>query len=56
MQPTATMRTHGGSHFGDRAFRWLTLFMALSIFVLIALIGFELANGSKLALDRKSVV
>jgi phosphate transport system permease protein len=52
MQPTATMRTHGGSHFGDRAFRWLTLLMALSIFVLIALIGFELANGSKLALQK----
>jgi phosphate transport system permease protein len=52
MQPTVTVRTHGGSHFGDRAFRWLTLFMALSIFVLIALIGFELANGSKLALQK----
>jgi phosphate transport system permease protein len=52
MQPTATMRTHGVSHFGDRAFRWLTLFMALSIFVLIALIGFELASGSKLALQK----
>jgi phosphate transport system permease protein len=42
----------GGHHFGDRAFRWLTLFMALSIFVLIALIGFELASGSKLALHK----
>jgi phosphate transport system permease protein len=52
MQPTATVRVHGGSHFGDRAFRWLTLFMALSIFVLIALIGFELANGSKLSLQK----
>ncbi len=52
MQPTVTVRTHGGSHFGDRAFRWLTMFMALSIFVLIALIGFELANGSKLALHK----
>ena len=52
MQPTATVPMHGGSHFGDRAFRWLTLFMALSIFVLIALIGLELANGSKLALHK----
>ena len=52
MQPTATVRMHGSSHFGDRAFRWLTLFMALSIFVLIALIGFELANGSKLSLHK----
>ena len=39
-------------HFGDRAFKWLTLCMALSIFVLIALIGFELANGSKLAMHK----
>jgi phosphate transport system permease protein len=52
MQPTVTVPRHGGSHFGDRAFRWLTLFMALSIFVLIALIGLELANGSKLALQK----
>ena len=52
MQPTATVRVHGGSHFGDRAFRWLTLFMALSIFVLIVLIGFELTNGSKLSLQK----
>ncbi len=48
----ATVRTRGGSHFGDRAFKWLTLFMALSIFVLVALIGFELANGSKLAVQK----
>jgi phosphate transport system permease protein len=52
MQPTATMPIHGGSHFGDRAFRWLTLLMALSIFILIGLIGLELANGSKLSLQK----
>jgi len=52
MKPTATVRTHGDSHLGDRAFKWLTLFMALSIFVLVALIGFELANGSKLAVQK----
>jgi phosphate transport system permease protein len=40
------------SRFGDRAFQWLTLFMALSIFILIGLIGFELLNGSKLALHK----
>ncbi|MGA3164245.1 MAG: phosphate ABC transporter permease subunit PstC [Verrucomicrobiota bacterium] len=50
--PTVTVRMHGGSHFGDRTFRWLTLLMALSIFVLIALIGLELANGSKLSLQK----
>ena len=37
---------------GDRAFRWLTLAMALSVFVLIALIGYELAHGSHLALRK----
>ena len=52
MLPTATVRTHGGSRFGDRAFKWLTLLMALSVFALIVLIGFELATGSKLALQK----
>lgn len=40
------------SHFGDRAFKGLTLLMALSVFVLIALIGFELARGSGTALRQ----
>ncbi len=52
MQTNATMRARGGSHFGDRAFKWLTLLMALSVFALIVLIGFELATGSKLALQK----
>ena len=38
--------------FGDRAFRWLTLAMALVVFVLIVLIGYELAHGSNLALRK----
>ena len=42
----------GGRHFGDRAFMWLTLLMALAVFVLIGLIGFELAKGSHLALRK----
>src|SRR3974390_1433341 len=37
---------------GDRAFYWLTLLMALSVFVLIVLIGYELAHGSQLALRK----
>ena len=37
---------------GDTAFRWLTLAMALSVFVLIGLIGYELAHGSNLALRK----
>jgi phosphate transport system permease protein len=43
---------HAENNFGDRAFKWLTLLMALSIFVLIALIGYELAVGSKLSLQK----
>jgi phosphate transport system permease protein len=50
-QPT-TVRTRGSSRFGDRAFKWLTLFMALSIVALIVLIGVELASGSRLALQK----
>ena len=34
------------SPWGDRAFKGLTLMMALSVFVLIVLIGYELAHGS----------
>ena len=37
---------------GDRAFQWLTLAMALSVFALIALIGLELFKGSKPALEK----
>jgi phosphate transport system permease protein len=37
---------------GDSAFKWLTLVMALSIFALIILIGWELFEGSKVALHR----
>jgi phosphate transport system permease protein len=42
--------THG--QFGDRAFKWLTLLMAFSVFVLIALIGYELFVGSKPAIHK----
>ena len=41
-----------GYQLGDRAFRWLTLLMAFSVFVLIALIGFELCKHSRLALHQ----
>jgi phosphate transport system permease protein len=40
------------SQFGDRAFKGLTLMMALSVFVLIALIGIELAHGSSTAMHQ----
>jgi phosphate transport system permease protein len=45
-------KAKGSQHFGDRAFRWLTLAMALTIFALIALIGYELFRGSHLALQK----
>lgn len=41
-----------GHKLGDFAFKWLTLLMALSVFVLILLIGYELAHGSRLALKK----
>jgi phosphate transport system permease protein len=45
-------RDVGVSRFGDRAFQWLTLLMAFSIFLLVALIGFELFIGAKPALHK----
>ena len=39
-------------HWGDRAFQWLTLVMALMVFVLIFLIGWELAQGSRPAIHQ----
>jgi phosphate transport system permease protein len=47
--PIRSMPQH---RFGDVAFKWLTLLMALSVFALIALIGFELSKGSHLALVK----
>jgi phosphate transport system permease protein len=46
------MQTRGGSRFGDRAFKWLTLVMALVVFALIVLIVRELTQGSQLALQK----
>ena len=38
------------SSLSDRAFKWLTLIMAFSIFAFILLIGFELFSGAKLSM------
>ena len=38
--------------FGDRAFKWFTLMMALSIFVLVTLIGWKLSAGSSLSIHK----
>src|SRR5580658_10094286 len=40
------------SHFGDRAFKGLTLLMALSVLVLIVLIGYQLAHGAAAAMHQ----
>jgi phosphate transport system permease protein len=40
------------SRFGDKAFEWLTLAMALAVVVLIFLVGWQLALGSSLAIRR----
>ena len=43
---------HARGALADRAFKWFTLLLALSVFVLIVLIGYELAHGSRLALGK----
>src|SRR5258708_38313174 len=40
------------SRFGDKAFEWLTLAMALAVVVLVFLVGWQLARGSSLAIRR----
>ena len=50
--PVTAGRSFSGRQFGDRAFKWLTLAMAVSVFVLVVLIGFELARGSHLTLKK----
>jgi len=40
------------SRFGDKAFEWLTLAMALFVIVLIFLLGWQLARGSSLAIQK----
>jgi phosphate transport system permease protein len=44
-------RRHRGA-IADRAFKWLTLALALSVFVLIFMVGYELAQGSHIALRK----
>lgn len=40
------------SRFGDKAFEWLTLGMALVVILLVFLIGWQLAHGSSLAIQK----
>jgi phosphate transport system permease protein len=48
----AAARMKPPSRFGDKAFEWLTLGMALAVIVLVFLIGWELARGSSLAIQK----
>jgi len=50
--PPASLTAQSTSRLGDRAFHWLTLAMALSVFVLLFLIGWELYAGSRPALRQ----
>ena len=45
-------KKNAGRQFGDRAFKWLTLVMAVTVFVLIALIGWELTRGSQPSIHK----
>src|SRR5438067_8287913 len=40
------------SRFGDRAFEWLTLAMAMAVVVLVILLGWELCRGSSPAIRK----
>jgi phosphate transport system permease protein len=50
--PLSKSRANAPGVAGDRLFKWLTLAMGLSVFVLIVLVGYELAHGSNLALKK----
>jgi phosphate transport system permease protein len=49
---SAVQRMTPPSRFGDRAFEWLTLTMALVIVLLVFLIGWQLSRGSQLAIQK----
>ncbi|HST30151.1 MAG TPA: phosphate ABC transporter permease subunit PstC [Chthoniobacterales bacterium] len=49
---SVTSRMSPSSRFGDKAFEWLTLAMALFVILLIFLIGWQLARGSSLAIQK----
>ena len=40
------------SRFGDKAFEWLTLAMALTVVLLVVLIGWQLARGSAMSIQK----
>jgi phosphate transport system permease protein len=52
IEASALLGKPGQQRWADATFKWTALLMALSIFVLIALTGYELAHGSRLALEK----
>src|SRR3974390_2141885 len=52
IQSPANSRVLSRRSLGDPAFKGLTLIMGLSVFLLIILIGYELAHGSHLTLRK----
>jgi phosphate transport system permease protein len=52
IQTAVAARMKPPSRFGDKAFEWLTLGMALAVILLVFLIGWELARGSSLAIQK----
>src|SRR3989475_189293 len=51
-ESSAQARMARPSRFGDKAFEWLTLAMALTVVVLVILIGWQLWRGSSLAVHK----
>jgi phosphate transport system permease protein len=51
-ETSSKVKLPGVSRLGDGAFKWLTMLMAFSVFVLIGLIGFELFNGARPAIHK----
>jgi phosphate transport system permease protein len=49
---TAPMKMAPPSRFGDKAFEWLALGMAFVVILLVVLIGWQLARGSALAIQK----
>jgi phosphate transport system permease protein len=52
LQTAVAARMKPPSRFGDKAFEWLTLGMALVVILLVFLIGWQLARGSSLAIQK----
>jgi len=52
IERSASARMAPPSRFGDKAFEWLTLGMALVVILMIFLIGWQLTRGSSLAIQK----